>query len=201
MNAFAEIINYVVSSLLGAYTLIVLLRFVLQLAKASFYNPISQGIVKITAPLLNPLRRIIPGFMGLDIAALVLAILLNMTLVIISLLLAGNNPVSALSVILIYAVLQTITSLMNIFAFALIVSIILSFVAPMSNHPAAMLVFQIAEPLMAPFRKLIPPMGGIDISPLFVFIAFGVLTRIIAIIGASVGMPVSSFFLFVFIQI
>ena len=96
MSELADIVNYVVSSLIGVFSLLVLLRFVFQLVKADFFNPISQGSVKITSPALKPLRRVIPGLAGLDIAALVLVIALNMLSIVITLLLAGQNFSSAI---------------------------------------------------------------------------------------------------------
>jgi YggT family protein len=199
MNTLASIFSDIISTLLGLYATIVLLRFIFQLIKADFYNPISQGIVKMTSPILVPLRRIIPGFWGLDFAALLLVIVIHIITVSINLLLQGNNPFTHLGDIAIYASLKFITGFLNVFTFSLLASIVLSFVAPMSRHPAAILVFQIAEPLMAPFRKIIPPMGGIDISPIFVFLALGAAIKLLAALAAMFGIPVHAMWLFVFV--
>ena len=80
-------------------------------------------------------------------------------------------------------------------------SIILSFVAPMSQHPAAILLQQVAEPIFAPFRKLLPDMGGIDLSPIFAFLLLGVMTKLLAILAAQFGIPVGTMWLFVFIGV
>lgn len=199
MNAAADIINYISTTLIGVYSLLVLLRFVFQWAKADFFNPVSQGIVKATTPVLNPFRRLIPGFAGLDIAALVLVLLLNLISVIITILLAGSNPLAIPLSIAVCAVLKTLASLINIASFSLIAGIILSFAAPMSNNPLAILINQISAPLSAPFRKILPDLGPIDISPIFVFLALGVLIKLLAIIGMQFGIGVGNVWLFVIV--
>jgi YggT family protein len=199
MQAIADIFSDILSTLLGLYATVVMLRFIFQLVKADFYNDISQAVVKATSPLLVPLRRVIPGLWGLDMAALVLALAIHLLTVAITLVLKGFNPLDSIGLIVIYSLLKLITGMVNIFTFCLLVSIVLSFVAPMSRHPAAVLVFQIAEPMMAPFRKIIPPFGGIDISPIFVFLALGVFTKLIAAIAAQFMIPVGMMWLFILV--
>jgi YggT family protein len=199
MSSVAEIIDYIAKSLLSVFSLMIILRFVLQWVRADFYNPISQGIVKFTAPVLKPLRRLIPGFWGLDIAALTLAFLVNALTIVISISLKANNPLQFLDIIAAVSFLKILASLLNIASLCVLVSIILSFVAPMSAHPAATLVNQIAEPLMAPFRKMLPDMGGLDLSPILLFLVLGVLTKIFALIAASLGIPSAQMWMFVFV--
>ena len=91
MSGLIEALIYIIQTLGSLYLLIVLLRFILQLVRADFYNPLSQFIVKATQPLVKPLRRIIPGFAGLDLASLVLAILVQLLLMVITLTLMGYN--------------------------------------------------------------------------------------------------------------
>ncbi|MCK5880431.1 MAG: YggT family protein [Sinobacterium sp.] len=199
MNAFADIVNYISTTVIGVYSLLIVLRFVFQWAKADFFNPISQGIVKATSPALMPFRKIIPGFAGLDIAALVLALLLNLVSLIITTLLSGANLLDASLVIFIAALLKTLATLINIASFSLIGGIILSFAAPMSSNPMALLINQVSATLSAPFRKILPDLGPIDISPIFVFLAIGVLTKLLALIGMQFGIMVGSVWLFVIV--
>ena len=189
MSTIAGIFNDIFTTLLGLYAFLVMLRFILQLVKADFYNPISQGVVRLTSPVLVPLRRIIPGVAGLDTASLVLVLVINIMSVSISSALHGFNPFSNLGIILAYSAFKIIAGFMNIFVFCMFLGIILSWVAPMTRHPAALLSYQIAEPMMAPFRKIIPPMGGIDISPIFVLLALNIVIRLLAAIAASMGIP------------
>jgi YggT family protein len=199
MAAFFDILDYIIKSLLSVFSMLVILRFVLQWVRADYHNPISQGLVKITSPLLIPLRKLIPGFMGLDIAALVLAFIINALSITITILLHQSNPLQFLHIIIAIGGLKILATLLNIASFCVITSIILSFVAPMSHHPAAVLVNQIAEPLMAPFRKLLPDMGGIDLSPILVFLCIGVLTKVFAIIASALGVPSAMMWMFILI--
>ena len=190
MNTIASIFSDILDTLLGLFALFVMLRFILQLVKADFYNPISQAIVRLTSPVLVPLRRVIPGVAGLDMASLVLVLVITLVNVSITVALKGFNPLTNLGVILAICVFKMIASFANIFVFCMFLGIILSWVAPMTRHPAALLSYQIAEPMMAPFRKIIPPMGGIDISPIFVFLSLNIFTRLLAALGAMMGVPV-----------
>jgi YggT family protein len=190
MSGFAEALIYIVQTLGSLYLLIVLLRFILQLVRADFYNPLSQFTVKATQPLLKPLRRIIPGFGGLDLASLALAILVQLVLMVVVILIAGANPLAAGLQLLVWAIIAVTSLFLKIFFFAMIISVILSWVAPGSYNPGAQLVNQICEPLLAPFRKLIPSLGGLDISPIFAFIALNLVDRfVIGKLAAMTGMP------------
>ena len=190
MSGFAEALIYIVQTLGSLYLLIVLLRFILQLVRADFYNPLSQFTVKATQPLLKPLRRIIPGFGGLDLASLALAILVHLVLMVLVILIAGANPAAVGLQLLVWAIIAVTSLFLKIFFFAMIISVILSWVAPGSYNPGAQLVNQICEPLLAPFRRLLPNLGGLDISPIFAFIALNLLDRfVIGNLAMMSGMP------------
>ena len=189
MNGLTTAAAYVIQTLGSLYLLIVLLRFVLQLVRADFYNPLSQFIVRATSPLLMPLRRVIPGFGGVDLASLVLALLVQLLLMIVILAL-GERPDGNLLQLLIWALIGVASLFLNIFFFALIISIILSWVAPGTHNPAAQLVHQISEPLLAPIRRFLPNLGGLDISPIFALIGINLLDRwVIPYFAALSGMP------------
>lgn len=187
MTALSEIFGYLIQTLLSLYLLAMLLRFLLQLVRADFYNPICQFLVKITNPLVVPLRKVIPGFAGLDMASLLLAILLQLG-GIVALLLINGLGLPNILLLLTWSLLGVIGLLVNIYFFALLAMIILSWVAPGSNHPAIYLLFQITEPVMAPFRKALPPMGGMDFSPILVFILINVIQIALRHMAAGVGL-------------
>lgn len=189
MGAVAQILTYVIQALFGLYLFAVLLRLLLQIARADFYNPLSQFVVKITNPPLKPLRRVIPGVFGIDMAAIVLAILVQMVSLVIIFVLNGFPLTVYLANILIWSILGVLGAIANIYFFAMLVSVVLSWVAPMSYHPGAILVRQLCEPIFGPFRKLIPPIGGLDISAIFAFIALGVVQRVIAILANAAQLP------------
>lgn len=184
---------YVLQTLGQLYILLVLLRFVLQLVRADFYNPLSQFVVKATQPLLLPLRRIVPGLGGIDFASLVLALLVHMALSLAVLLIAGASSaelVSALPVLTLWCLISLASLFVKIFFFALIISVILSWVAQGSRHPAVELVHQVCEPVLSPIRRFIPDLGGIDISPIFAFLALNLLDKfVIANLAVMARMP------------
>ncbi|HEX8596510.1 MAG TPA: YggT family protein [Pseudomonas sp.] len=169
---------YILQTIGSLYLLIILLRFVLQLVRADFYNPLSQFAVRATQPLLKPLRRIIPSVFGLDMSSLVLAIIVQLILMALTLLLAygtTGDPVH----LLIWAIIGVTALFLKIFFFALIVSVILSWVAPASHNPGAELVNQITEPMLAPLRRILPNLGGLDISPILAFMVLKLLDMLI----------------------
>src|SRR5690554_1381987 len=189
MNGVNMAAVYVVQTLGSLYLLIVLLRFILQLVRADFYNPISQFIVRATQPLLKPMRRVIPGFGGIDIASLVLALAVQVVLLALIIKLMGFALPPVLQ-LLVWALVGITALFLKIFFFALIISVILSWVAPHSHNPAAMLVFQLCEPLLAPIRRVLPSMGGLDLSPIFAFIALNLLDMLlITNLAMATGMP------------
>jgi YggT family protein len=187
MSAFNEILGYLVQTFLSLYLVAMLLRFLLQLVRADFYNPISQFLVKITNPLVIPLRKIVPGFAGMDMASLLLTVLLQLA-GIIALLLINGLGLPGILLLLVWSALGVIGLLVNIYFFALLGMIILSWVAPGSNHPAIYLLFQITEPVMAPFRKALPSMGGLDFSPILVFILINIIQIALRHMAAGVGL-------------
>ncbi|WP_373387033.1 YggT family protein [Pseudomonas alcaligenes] len=189
MNGLDTAAIYILQTLGSLYLLIVLLRFVLQLVRADFYNPLSQFTVKATQPLLRPLRRIIPGFGGVDLASLVLAILVQLVMMGLTMLLAYGTTGNPLQ-LLVWSLIGVTSLFLKIFFFALIISVILSWVAPGSYNPGAQLVNQLCEPLLAPFRKLLPNLGGLDISPIFAFIAINLIDMLVVKnLAAMTSMP------------
>ncbi|CAI8924618.1 YggT family protein [Pseudomonas sp. IT-P44] len=164
---------FIIKTLGSLYLLIVLLRFILQLVRANFYNPLCQFIVKATQPLLKPLRRVIPSMFGLDMSSLVLALIVQMLLIAVIVSLKGFMVDWVLLVP--WALIALFSLFLNILFYAMIISVILSWVAPGSHNPGAELVAQITEPVLAPFRRIIPNLGGLDISPIFAFIVIQLL--------------------------
>ncbi|MBP0939615.1 YggT family protein [Pseudomonas alliivorans] len=180
---------FVLQTLGSLYLMLILLRFVLQLVRANFYNPLSQFIVKATQPLLKPLRRIIPSIFGLDMSSLVLAIIVQMILMALTLLLMFGTTGDPLHLLL-WSIISVTALFLKIFFFALIASVILSWVAPGSHNPGAELVNQICEPALAPFRRIVPNLGGLDISPILAFIVLKLLDMlVINNLAAMSGMP------------
>jgi len=188
MNAAQEIAMYLVQTAVGFYLLLVILRFLLQLARADFYNPISQFVVKATNPPLRPLRRVIPGFRGLDIAAIVLALAIQMLGLHTMLALLGLGLVNPLYT-LVWSAIALLALVTRFYFFSVLAGIIVSWVAPASHHPVIVLLHQMNEPVMRPLRRLLPPMGGLDFSPILLFILINVIEIGIRHMAAATGLP------------
>lgn len=167
----------VVNTLFDLYILLVLLRFLLQMLRADFYNPVSQFIVKLTTPPLKPLRRVIPGVAGQDAASIVLCLLLIyakfmlMRLLEIPAVNIGSvmAPIGAVSYggLLVLSIADLVALVFTVFLVAVIIRVIISWISPGQYNPVVGLVDKLAAPVLRPIRKFLPPMGGIDLSPLF----------------------------------
>ena len=168
---------FLIQTLFGLYILLVVLRFLLQTTRADFYNPISQFIVKATAPVLKPLRRLIPGFAGVDLSSLVLAWLLKSLelMLVLSLAGVGANAMGAL----VWSIPELVELVINIFLFAVLIQVILSWINPGSYNPATDLLYSLTEPVMRPARRLLPPMSGLDLSPMLVMIGLVLLKMLL----------------------
>ena len=172
-----DTVTYIIRFFAPLVAFFLMARFLLQASKADFYNPISQGIVALTDPLLKPLRAIIPPFKNFDLSAILCAWLLQAALDYSVIAIKGSvfYGVPHLLVVSLVAVLQV---LLQIYWFMIIISIVSSWIAPGSSHPALELVRQILEPIMAPLRKLLPPVGGLDFSPIIAFLVIGLFQNV-----------------------
>ncbi|MBW9256600.1 MAG: YggT family protein [Candidatus Thiodiazotropha sp. (ex. Lucinisca nassula)] len=168
---------FLVQTLFGLYILAILLRFLLQIVRADFYNPISQFLVKVTNPPLKLLRRVIPGFGGIDISSLILAWVLKAVELFIVIMIAGQS--ASLLGPLLLAIPELIELTINIFLFAVLIQVILSWVSPGNYNPAVSLLYSLTGPVMRPAQKLLPPVGGLDLSPMLVMIGLVLLKMLL----------------------
>jgi YggT family protein len=168
---------FLVQTLFGFYILTVMLRFLLQWARANFYNPLVQFLVTLTNPTLLPLRRFIPGFMGLDMAAVVLMLALQGLELFLVFYLKGHMP--NLAGLTVLAAAELLSLLVNVFFWAIIIRVILSWVNPDPRHPAVGLLNELTEPIMRPAQRLLPPISGLDLSPILVLIALQLLNMLL----------------------
>jgi YggT family protein len=188
LSDIGQLFLQLLQTILNLYLAAVLLRLLLQLVRADFYNPLSQFLVRITNPLLKPLRKVVPGLLGIDFAAVVLALLVQIITfaLLFSLFGASIPPIGAL---LVWSVIAVVAMVVNIYFVAILVGIILSWVAPQSYHPAVILIHQLTEPVMAPFRRLLPPLGGLDLSPILVFLVINVVRVVLRHLAAATSLP------------
>lgn len=168
---------FIIQVVFGFYALVVMLRLLFQLVRADFYNPVSQFVVKLTHPLLAPLRRVIPPIGRLDTACVVLAWLV-LALEILLLILLLGLPASPLMA-LVWALPALIELVINIFLVAIIAQALMSWINPDPYNPAMQLLRSLTQPLLEPAQRLIPPIGGLDLSPMLVILGIYVLKMLL----------------------
>jgi YggT family protein len=162
-----------------------MLRLVLQMTRANFYNPVCQFLVKVTNPTLLPLRRFIPGFMGIDMAAVVLMLLLQgLELFIVA---ATQNFAISPFGLLMLTIVELLRLLVNVYFYSILIQVILSWIAPGGANPAVALIYTITEPLLGRARRLIPPISGFDLSPIVVMIGLQLVTMVVISPIADLG--------------
>lgn len=184
----SEIFRYLVQTACALFLLAVILRMLLALAKADFYNPLSQFVVRVTNPLVAPLRRMIPPMGRIDTASLVLAVAIQTASTLAVLALLGYRPGNLL-LVLAWSLIGILALVVKIYFFAILAMIIFSWIAPQAHHPGLALLYQLTEPVMAPFRRLLPPVGGLDLSPILVFVCINVLEILLRGLAQQFGLP------------
>jgi YggT family protein len=164
----ADAMTFLIKTVFELYILAVMLRFLLQLFRADFYNPISQFLIKITTPVLRPLRRWIPGFAGIDVAALALMAILQF--IEIALIAAANGYIPGIGGLLIVSIASLLQLLIYVFIVAILIQVVLSWIAPDTYNPMTSILRSLCGPLLRPVRHRLPSPGGLDLSPLVVLI-------------------------------
>jgi YggT family protein len=164
---------FLIETAAGLYTLLLLLRFYLQWARAPQRNPLSDFISALTNFAVRPARRVIPGLWGMDLASLLLAWLVQFVDVFLVLQLRGYEfgaaPGQAILAMMLIAAVMLLRLGLYIVIVVLIAQAVLSWVNPYS--PIAPLLNALSRPFLRPFQRLIPPVANVDLSPLFVIIA------------------------------
>ena len=188
MAALNEIARYLLETAASFYLILTVLRGMLQLARADFYNPISQFVVRATNPPLRVIHRVIPSAGRFDPAVLILAVLVQVLAIVAKLTLSGFS-LPEITSLLIWSVLGVVGLIINTYLIALVVMIVISWVAPGTRHPAVLLTYQITEPIMSPVRSMLPSMGGLDFSPIVIFIAINMIQIALSHMATAAGLP------------
>lgn len=187
MGALTTALDFLLTTLCQLYISVLLLRFLLQWARADFYNPLSQFVVKVSNPLVRPLRRIVPGLGGWDLATLLaawLVALLQVALVgthIAQFQIPGmldGQTLQPLTIALV-ALLDLFALTISLFLIAIIIQAIGSWINPGQYNPVTVVLHSLTEPLLRPARRMLPPISGIDLSPLLVLLALQVLKMLV----------------------
>ncbi|OOZ40508.1 hypothetical protein BOW52_05760 [Solemya elarraichensis gill symbiont] len=162
----------------GFYTMLLLLRFLLQATRADFYNPISQMIINVTAPVLKQFRRFIPGYRGMDISSLVAAWAATAIEGLLILAIVGYD--GALLAALPWALPQLVSLFFSIFIFSIVIQAVMSWFPTTQGHPLQLLVSQIAATVTNPVRRVFPARSsGVDFTPMLAIIGLKVLKMLI----------------------
>lgn len=170
---------FLVQTILGIYLVVLMLRFLMQLSRVDFYNPICQVIVKLTDPVVLPVKAVIPAVRGIDFATLLVAFLVQLLIFVLVFTLKGGAFFHPLYLALSFVSL--FSRLLDIYFYGLLIVVIFSWVAPYSTHPAVSLIHQITEPICAPARKLLPPIGGMDFSIMLVLISISLINTFLVV--------------------
>jgi len=171
-------IIYIVETLLSLALFVVLARLLLQLTRADFRNPLCQAIVQLTNPLIVPLRRVLPPIGKVDTASVVAVLLVAAVEVSIVAALHGGSwpdPMSWLDAV----ALEIAHTLLWTYCYAILIYWLLSFIAPGGYSPLQSVLTSLCEPVLRPFRRIIPPLAGLDFSPLWATIAIQALLILI----------------------
>ncbi len=161
-------IVFVINALTSLYLLVLLLRFWMPWLRADFRNPLAQGILRLTSPLVIPVRRILPSFGRLDTATVLVAFVIQYLTVLLLLFILGQS--ANIAAIALTSLVKLVVLSINLFVYAIFIRIILSWIAQGGYNPATAIITTLTEPVLRPFRRVIPPMGGFDISPIFAII-------------------------------
>ena len=188
-SALSDIAVTIASPLFSLALFLIAMRFLAQLCGVSPYNPISTGLRSITDPIVAPINRLVPASRRLNLGAIIALIVCQV--IYIAVMLALISRFEAFNVLqsLIWSTLGAAGLLINIIFYSVLAMIIVSFIAPQSNHPAVEFVWQLTEPVMAPLRNFIPSMGGLDFSPIVLFIGINVIRVSLGHMAVAVGMP------------
>ena len=171
-------IVFIINALTSLYLLVLLLRFWMPWLRADFRNPLAQGILRLTSPVVVPLRRIVPSFGRLDSATVLVAFSIQYLTIVLLLLIRGDS--AGIGPIAITALVKLTVLSVYLFVYAIFIRIILSWISPGSYNPATAIITTLTDPILRPFRRLLPPLGGFDISPIFAIIMLVAITIVVS---------------------
>lgn len=164
---------FLIDSVFGLYICAVLLRLLFQIVRADFYNPLCQAIVTVTNPVLRPMRRYIPALFTIDTSSVLLIVSLQLLNTYLLAVVVGITP--KVAGLLVVAIAEVANKTVWIFMGAVVIQIVLSWVAPGGYNPVIGIINALSEPLLRPARRLLPPLGGLDFSAMVVVIGLNLL--------------------------
>ena len=188
-SALTDIGMTIVQPLFSLAMLLIAVRFLAQLCGVSGYNPISMTLRRVTNVIVLPLSRLLPSGNRFSPGALLALILIQVAFIALMFGLVGQLDAFNVLQALIWSALGAAGLLVSIIFYSVIAMIVVSFLAPQSSHPAVEFIWELTEPVMAPLRQVLPPMGGLDFSPIILFIALNVIRVSLGHMAVALGMP------------
>ena len=177
-----QALHYIIDALASLYIFVLLLRIWLPLLRADFRNPLAQAVLRLTSPLVVPLRRVLPSFGRLDTATVLVAFVIQYAAILLIMFIYAallSNPLPSSGLIALTSMIKLISLSVNLFVFAIIIRVVLSWISPGLHNPATALVSTLTEPVLRPIRRLLPPMGSFDLSPMLTIIGLYALNIVI----------------------
>ena len=191
-SALTDIGMTIVQPLFSLAMFLIAVRFLAQLCGVNGYNPISMALRRITNVVVLPLSRLLPSGNRFSPGALIALILIQVVFIGLMFTLEGRLDAFNVLQALIWAAIGCASLLVNIIFYSVIAMIVVSFLAPQSSNPAVEFIWELTEPVMAPLRRILPPMGGLDFSPIILFIALNVIRVSLGHMAAAVGLVAQS---------
>lgn len=170
---------FIINTLAQLYLFVLLLRLLLPWFGTDFRNPIAQAILRLTSPAVVPLRRIVPPIGRIDTATVLVAFIIQYVTIVVLLMITDRFEQATFTEIAVTSVVNLVLLALNLFIFAILIRVILSWISPGGYNPIVALINSITNPVLRPFQRFLPPMGGLDLSPLFAMIALTALRIII----------------------
>lgn len=169
---------FLIQVVFDLYAFIVILRIILQLHRASFYNPVCQFVVKLTDPVIQPLRRILPRVSFIDLSSVLFLVILALIKFLL-LFAIGQGALPPFNVLLVAALAGICKQVFDLYFYAILIRVILSWIGTGGYNPVKEILFILTEPLLLPARRLVPLVAGIDLSPAIVLILLKLISVII----------------------
>lgn len=186
MNPLISAGTLIIHVLFDTYIIVLLIRLLLQKLGARWHNPLSQFVIKLTEKPLSPLRKIIPGFQGFDLSILFFALILQLIeIVLLWHLQFGITPNAQGTLIIAFG--EILSQFIYIYIYSIIINAVASWIPQIQTHPLSHIVFVITDPVLSLTRRFIPPLGGIDISPMFALLIFVLINTLIVAPILAIG--------------
>jgi YggT family protein len=170
--------TFIINTLAQLYILVLLLRLLLPWLNGDFRNPLVQAILKLTSPVVVPVRRFVPPIGKVDTATLLIAFAVQYLAILVILLVLGSA--AGIASIALTAAIDLVMTTIRLFVFAILIRVILSWVAPGTHNPATAVIDALTQPVLRPLQRFLPNIGGLDLSPLFAIIMLTALNILIA---------------------